>query len=92
MTYKGIIKFDDREWLVIDTVEYEGVKYFYIIENISEELNKVKSLEEYDGDFHLEFIYKLDNGNYKNVTDYGIIQNLLTIVGAKNIFTDEEFA
>ena len=47
MTYKMRIKFDNREWLVIDNIEYEGVKYYYIIEDISEELNGLKSLDEY---------------------------------------------
>ena len=37
MTYKMRIKFDNREWLVIDNIEYEGIKYYYIIEDISEE-------------------------------------------------------
>lgn len=36
MTYKARIKFDNAEWLVMDSVEFEGTKYYYIIEDISE--------------------------------------------------------
>ncbi len=91
MTYKGRLKFGNKEWLLIDNIEYEGVEYLYIIEDISDELNNVKNIEDYEGRIHIEFIYKLDNGNYKNVLDNNLIENLLAIVGARKIFTDEEF-
>lgn len=91
MTYKMRIKFDNREWLVIDNIEYEGVKYYYIIEDISEELNGLKSLDEYEGNFTIEFIYKLDNGNYKNVTDQSLLDTLLAIVGKNTILNQEDF-
>lgn len=85
MTYKMRIKFDGREWLVIDNIEYENVKYYYIIEDISEELNELKSLDEYEGNFVAEFIFKLDNGNYRNVTNQELINKLLAIVGTNAI-------
>lgn len=91
MTYKMRIKFDNREWLVVDNVEYEGIKYYYIIEDISEELNGLKSLDEYEGNFTIEFIYKLDNGNYKNVTDEVLLNTLTAIVGKKAILNPEDF-
>lgn len=84
MTYKMRIKFDNREWLVIDNIEYKGIKYYYIIEDISEKLNNLKSLDEYKGNFSMEFIYKLDNGNYNNVTDKALLNTLSSIV-AKNV-------
>lgn len=85
MTYKMRIKFDNREWLVVDNIEYENVKYYYIIEDISKELNNVNNIEDYEGNYSIEFIYKLENGNYKNVTDQKLIQNLLAIVGKRAI-------
>lgn len=91
MTYKMRIKFDNREWLVIDNIEYEGVKYYYIIEDISEELNGIKSLDEYEGNFTIEFIYKLDNGNYRNVTDQALLNTLSAIVGKNTILNKEDF-
>ncbi len=84
MTYKMRIKFDNREWLVIDNIEYKGIKYYYIIEDISEKLNNLKSLDEYKGNFSMEFIYKLDNGNYNNVTDKALLNTLSSII-AKNV-------
>lgn len=89
MTYKMRIKFDNREWLVIDNIEYEGVKYYYIIEDISEELNGLKNLDEYKGKFAIEFIYKLDNGNYSNVTDQMLLNTLSAIVGKNAILNKE---
>lgn len=91
MTYKMRIKFDNREWLVIDNIEYEGVKYYYIIEDISEELNVLKSLDEYEGPVTIEFIYKLDNGNYKNVTDEALLNTLTAIVGKKAVLNPNDF-
>ena len=91
MTYKMRIKFDNREWLVIDNIEYQGVKYYYIIEDISEKLNGLKSLDEYEGNFTIEFIYKLDNGNYKNVTDEALLNTLTAIVGKRAVLNPNDF-
>lgn len=91
MTYKTRIKFDNREWLVIDNIEYQGIKYYYIIEDVSKELEKLKNIEEYKGNFTLEFIYKLDNGNYKNVTDQNLISKLLAIVGKNALLNKNDF-
>lgn len=85
MTYKARIRFANKEWLVIDNIEYEGTKYFYIIEDISEQLEKINNIEEYKGNFLIEFIYKKEDGNYKNVTDIELKDKLMTIVG-KNVF------
>lgn len=91
MTYKARIKFSDREWLVIDNIEYKGERYYYIIEDISEELNGLNSLDEYEGNFSMEFIYKLDNGNYRNVTDQQLIKQLLAVVGQRAVLNEEDF-
>ena len=90
MTYKARIKFDNREWLVIDNIEYEGTKYFYIIEDISDELNDLDNIEDYQGNISVEFIYKLDNGNYRNVTDQDLIAKLSSIVAIKAINSKED--
>ena len=83
MIYKARIKFDNREWLVIDNFEYKNVKYYYIIEDVSEEINKLKNIEEYDNNFKAEFIYKLENGQYKNVTDQKLVNELLAEAGKR---------
>ena len=89
MSYKARIKFDNREWLVIENIEYNGIKYYYIIEDISEEIKDLNSIEEYNGKFTVEFIYKIENGNYRNVTDQELISKLSALVGFK-ILTSEE--
>ena len=91
MVYKARIKFDNREWLVIDNIQYEGEKYYYIIEDISKEIEEIDSIENYKGKITAEFIYKLDNGNYKNVVDKNLIDNLLFEVGQKAILSKEDF-
>ena len=91
MTYKTRIKFADKEWLVIDNIEYKGEKYYYIVEDISEQLKNINSLEDYNGNYKMEFIYKLENGNYKNVVDQDLIKQLLAIVGQRAILNKENF-
>ncbi len=91
MTYKARIKFDNSEWLVIDNIEYEGIKYYYIIEDISEQLNDLKSLEDYNGNYKMEFIHKLPNGLYTNVTDQNLIDILFAIVGRDNFLSKKDF-
>lgn len=91
MTYKARIKFDDKEWLILDNIEYQGVRYFYIIEDISEQLEELDKIEDYKGEFLIEFIYKKENGNYKNVTDRDLKNKLLFIVGRNAFFRKENF-
>ncbi len=90
MSYKMRIKFDDREWLVIDNIEYEGIKYYYIIEDISQALEKLKNLDDYKGKVSIEFIYKLENGNYKNVTDETLLNTLTAIIGKRAILNPDD--
>lgn len=97
MEYKARIKFDNREWLVIDNFEYENVKYYYIIEDASEKLNNLNNVEDYDGNFNLEFIYQVENGEYRNVTDQILINKLFAVTGGRllknkdNLETFQEF-
>jgi hypothetical protein len=90
MTYKTRIKFAEKEWLVIDNIEYKNEKYYYIIEDIAEQLENIDNLEEYKGSYKMEFIYKLENGNYKNVVDQNLIQQLLAVVGQRMILNKKD--
>lgn len=85
MSYKARIKFDNREWLVVDNIEYEGVKYYYIVEDVSNELEKLENIEEYNGKLTLEFIHQVENGKYRNVTDRVLISKLMAIVATRNL-------
>jgi len=88
MEYKARIKFFDKEWLIIENIEYEGIKYYYIIEDISEKLEDIENIEDYEGNFSIEFIYKLENGNYRNVTDKELIEKLSSIVALKKMASE----
>lgn len=85
MDYKTRIKFVNKEWLVIDNIEFNNIKYFYIIEDTSENLNNINNINELPKKYAAEFIYKLDNGNYKNVIDKNLINQLLDIIAQKMI-------
>ncbi len=75
---KARIKFNNRNWLVFDSFIFEGKKYMYIgSEDTANNLEKINSIEKYDGKIELEFIYELPNKNYTNVTDKDLIQRLL---------------
>lgn len=90
MSYKARIKFDNREWLVVDNIMYDNQKYFYIMEDISEELEKLDNIEDYKGKVAIEFIYKVENGNYRNVTDQELISKLSAIVAINALNSKEE--
>lgn len=81
--YKARIKWDDREWLVLDKIEYQGIEYYYIIQDLSDEVTSFENLENYKGRISIEFIHKVDNGMYRNVTDQNLIDQLLAITGEK---------
>ena len=85
MSYKARIKYNNREWLVVDNIEYQGIKYFYIIEDISNEIEELENIEDYQGKISIEFIYKSNGDNYKNVTDQELITKLSSIVALRAI-------
>lgn len=85
MSYKARIKYNNREWLVVDNIEYQGIKYFYIIEDISNEIEELENIEDYQGKISIEFIYKSNGDNYKNVTDQELITKLSSIVAMRAI-------
>ena len=88
MSYKARIKFDDKEWLVIDNLEVEGVKYYYIIEDVSDEIEKAGGIEKYDKELNIEFIHDIGNGVYNNVIDPELKSKLLAIVGLRKLNGD----
>ena len=85
MSYKARIKYNNRDWLVVDNIEYQGIKYFYIIEDISNEIEELENIEDYQGKISIEFIYKSNGDNYKNVTDQELITKLSSIVAMRAI-------
>ena len=74
------IKFGEKEYYIIACVEYEGVKYYYIIED---------SFNPKDPDFdnikenvytEVNFIFKRNDGLYENVTNDELFAKLSKLV------------
>ena len=74
------IKYADKEFYVVANVEYEGVKYLYIVENIYKD--GMENIEDIKEEIHVEtnFIYKLPNGQYQNIDDNVLFDKLLKLV------------
>lgn len=79
MEYKGRIKYDDLEWLVIDAFTYNEEKYMYLIEDVKEEIESKEDLANRK-DIKMIFIKKLSNGNYTEVKDEESINKLSEVV------------
>ena len=79
MEYKGRVKYDDIEWLVIDAFTYNEDKYMYLIEDVKEEITSVEDLAN-KKDIKMIFIKKLQNGNYTEIKDEEAINKLSEVV------------
>lgn len=79
MEYKGRIKYDNLEWLVIDAFTYNEEKYMYLIEDVKEEIESKEDLANRK-DIKVIFIKKLSNGNYTEVKDEESINKLSEVV------------
>ena len=79
MEYKGRIKYDNLEWLVIDAFTYNEEKYMYLIEDVKEEIESKEDLANRK-DIKVIFIKKISNGNYTEVKDEESINKLSEVV------------
>ena len=79
MEYKGRVKYDDIEWLVIDAFTYNEDKYMYLIEDVKEEITSVEDLAN-KKNIKMIFIKKLQNGNYTEIKDEEAINKLSEVV------------
>ena len=66
--------FGGKEFYLADKFDYKGVKYFYIIEDIYEE---GLTIEDINKNIEVNFIYKVDDGGFKNVTDDQLFSELM---------------
>ena len=85
------IKYNGKEFYVMANVEYKGIKYYYIMENVySEENSDLDNLKE---DLHVEvnFIYKLPNGLYQNVVDDELYAELNKLINIDYIAGNNQF-
>ncbi len=76
------IKFGEKEFYVVDRIDYKGVEYLYIYEDVYKE---GMDITKFEGDVEMNFIYKLGNGKYENVVDSKLFDILLQIA-TKRLF------
>lgn len=83
------IEFNNKVYLVYDHFELDGIKYYYIIEDISDELmnqEDINNFLESDKKVEMEFIYEVDSKThmYATVTDPNLL-NLLNLEAARRL-------
>ncbi len=87
--FEARIEFNNKIYLVFDHFELDGVKYFYIIEDISDEFKNEDDLKKFlesDKKFNVEFIYEINPKThmYATVTDPNLL-NLLNLEAVKRL-------
>lgn len=81
--FKARIEFDNTIFYVLDNFEYDGKKYFYIIEDKSKELEDCGGLENYSGKIRMEYIYEDEPGIYQTVTNAQLLKELGIVQAAR---------
>lgn len=84
------IKYNGKEFYIAAFVEYKGIKYYYIIENVYKPGLDLNNLKE-DLNVEVNFIYKLDNGKYQNVGDDKLFNKLMKLVNIDYISNANPF-
>ena len=95
MNYKARVNYMDKDWLVVDSFNYENKSYMYLVEDVEykgKPLDEIKGedkliseLINYPNPIHIIFIEKLENGNYVTVEDEKMINTLNDIVTTRFI-------
>lgn len=81
-SFKGSIKFAGKDFLVYDNFEFEGEKYYYIIENRENDFKRKEDLTKFfendASSIRIEFIYEVDKEAhlYETVTDEDLLSRL----------------
>lgn len=74
--YKYRIKYEGKEWLVIDAFKFNDKKYMYLVSDIKEEINNEEDLEKYKDKINIIFIENVSKDNYITVEDEKLIDIL----------------
>ena len=82
------IQFGDKDFYVVDRFDYQGVTYLYIYEDVYEE---GMDIEKFNGNIEINFIHKLDNGKFENVTDDGLFNKLLNIASKRLVLNQNPY-
>ncbi len=82
------IQFGDKDFYVVDRFDYQGVTYMYIYEDVYEE---GMDIEKFNGNIEINFIHKLDNGKFENVTDDDLFNKLLNIASKRLVLNQNPY-
>lgn len=74
--FKAKIEFDNKKFFVVDNFKFENEKYFYIIEDKSKEIEECGSIDNFKGKIRMEYIFQIEPGIYKTVSDIELIKKL----------------
>lgn len=81
------IQFGEKDFYVVDNFEYEGVKYYYIYEDVYEE---GMDIQNFAGDMEVNFIFKRPDGKYENVVDDELFNKLLNIASKRLVLNQNK--
>ncbi len=82
------IQFGKKDFYVVDRIEYEGVTYLYIYEDVYKE---GMDIEKFAGDIEVNFIHKLPDGKFENVVDDELFNKLLNIASKRLILNQNPY-
>ena len=82
------IQFGEKDFYVVDFFEYEGVKYYYIYEDVYEE---GMDISKFDGDIEINFIFKREDGKYENVVDDNLFKKLLNLSSKRLVLNQNKY-
>ncbi|MBP3463255.1 MAG: hypothetical protein ACI4VN_04035 [Clostridia bacterium] len=82
------IQFGEKDFYVVDFFEYEGVKYYYIYEDVYEE---GMDISKFDGDIEINFIFKREDGKYENVVDDNLFKKLLNLASKRLVLNQNKY-
>ena len=52
------IRWDELEWLIVDAINYKGKEYIYLVEDVSDELERADNFDELEE--RLKYLNRLD--------------------------------
>jgi len=82
------IQFGDKDFYVVDNFEYDGVKYYYIYEDVYKE---GMDIQKFEGDIEVNFIFRRDDGKYENVVDDKLFNKLLNLASKRLVLNKNKF-
>lgn len=76
------IQFGKKDFYVVDKFSFEGVTYLYIYEDVYKE---GMDINKFEGDIEVNFIHKVEDNKFENVTDDKLFNKLLNYASKRMI-------